>query len=263
MAEPRPSLPHRIGDFVLLQLRVGLQLQGLFARTLHFSLRGRHRGRHVATQMFAIGNESVFFLVVVMGFIGMISVYQAGLQMQRVIPDMTQLGTAYFELLVKDLAATISALMLATRVGAGIAAELGAMVVTEQVDALRMCAADPVDYLVRPRFLASLMMTVILIIIAAFVAGASGALTARVFFEIQPSTFLNFSEVDMPDVVEGGVKSLAYGATIPIVSAHSGLSTRGGSEGVGAATTRAVVGSSLAIIVLDFIVSALVYLLLR
>ena len=78
-----------------------------------------------------------------MGFIGMILVYQAGLQTKRVVPDFTMLGATYLELLVRDLAASIGALMLATRVGAGIAAEIGSMVVTEQVDALRMCAADP------------------------------------------------------------------------------------------------------------------------
>lgn len=235
----------------------------LFARTLYFVLNGRHRLQHVATQMYSIGNESVLFIVVVMGFIGTIAVYQAGLQMLRVIPDMSQLGTAFFELLVKDLAATISAMMLATRIGAGIAAEVGAMVVTEQIDALRMCAADPIDYLIRPRFLASVLMTFLLIVIASAVAGLTGTLTAQAFFEVPPSTFLDFSQVDLPDIVEGVSKSLCYGATIPIVSGYCGLTTVGGSEGVGVATTRAVVGSSLAIIVLDFLLSAAVYLLLR
>src|SRR5690606_35446870 len=103
-----------------------------------------------------------------------------------VIPDMSQLGTAYLEFLVKDLAATICALMLATRVGAGIAAEIGSMVVTEQVDALRMCAADPIDYLLKPRFVASVVMTVVLVIIAGTLAAYTGAWTAHTFFDVRP-----------------------------------------------------------------------------
>src|SRR5258708_9782102 len=98
--------------------------------------------------MYESGKRSLFLLTIVMGFIGTMLVLQAGLQTQRVLPDLTLLGASYLELLVRDLAASIAALMLATRVGAGIAAEIGSMVVTEQVDALRMCAAGPVHYLV-------------------------------------------------------------------------------------------------------------------
>lgn len=190
----------------------------------------------------------------------MIAVFQAGTQVQRVIPDMSQLGTTYLELLVKDFAATIAALMLATRVGAGIAAEIGSMVVTEQIDALRMCAADPVDYLVRPRFVASVIMTLVLVVVAGAIAAITGMWTAQVFFAVSRETFFDFREVDAGDVIIGLSKALAYGAAIPIVSAQAGLSTFGGSEGVGSATTRAVVNSSLAIIVIDFVLTTLGYL---
>src|SRR5204863_3265866 len=127
-------------------------------------------------------------LSVAMGFIGMIFVYQAGLQIRRLIPDLSQLGASYLELLVRDLAASIVALMLATRVGAGIAAEIGSMVVTEQVDALRMCAADPIDYLVKPRFLASVMMTTVLTIWSGGVAIVTGMITADVVFQVSAKT---------------------------------------------------------------------------
>src|SRR4029434_8842034 len=123
---------------------------------------GRTEAGAISRQMYEIGNKSIFFLTVVMGFIGMILVYQAGLQTQRVFPDLSMLGATFLELLVRDLAASIGALMLATRVGAGIAAEVGSMVVTEQVDALKMSAADPIDYLVKPRFIASVIMTTVL-----------------------------------------------------------------------------------------------------
>jgi phospholipid/cholesterol/gamma-HCH transport system permease protein len=150
-----------VGDLgaVFIELaKTGFGLYSLFVRTLYYVFRGRREPGAVMYYMYEIGNRSLFFLTVVMGFIGMIMVYQGGTQTQRVIPDLSLLGANYLELLIRDLAASIGALMMATRVGAGIAAEIGSMVVTEQVDALRMCAADPVDYLIKPRFLASIVM---------------------------------------------------------------------------------------------------------
>ena len=130
------------------------------------------------------------------------------------------------------------------------------MVVTEQVDALRMCAADPIEYLVVPRFKAGIVATTAVIIWSALVAWTSGMLTAWSFFGVLPRTFANTSMVGVGDLVVGLTKCIAYGAAIPIVSSHSGLSTFGGSEGVGWATTRAVVNSSLATIILNFFISA-------
>ncbi len=153
--------------------------------------------------MYEIGNRSLFFLSITMGFIGMILVYQAGLQAKRVVPDFTLLGATYLELLVRDFAASIGALMLATRVGAGIAAEIGSMVVTEQVDALRMCAADPIDYLIVPRFLASIVMTTVLIVWARR-RRVRRRRAHRVLRVRRParSTFFNMQLVDVGDLVD-------------------------------------------------------------
>lgn len=230
-------------------------------KTLHYTLRGSSQPGAVTRHLHEIGVRSTLFLCIAMGFIGMIVVFQAGLQTKRVVPDLSLLGATYLELLIRDLAASMCALLLATRVGAGIAAEIGSMVVTDQVDALRMCATDPVDYLIRPRFVASIVMTLVLVVIAACVAYVTGMWTARTFFGINPRTFTNFSLVDGGDVVVGLLKCLAYGAAIPVVSGQSGLSATGGSEGVGWATTRAVVNSSLAVIVLNFFISSAGYLL--
>ncbi|MFO0673149.1 MAG: ABC transporter permease [Polyangiaceae bacterium] len=161
----------------------------------------------------------------------------------------------FLQLLVRDFAASIGALMLSTRIGAGIAAELGSMVVTEQVDALRMCAADPIDFLVAPRFVAGVVMTGFLVVLGGAVTFFAGALTAHLAFEVPYSTFITAHAVRLGDLLTGIAKCIAYGAAIPIVSSHSGLSTFGGSEGVGWATTRAVVNSSLAIIMLNFFIS--------
>jgi phospholipid/cholesterol/gamma-HCH transport system permease protein len=264
--EPIEELPERLGVVHLLGAealsfaRGGLELYSVFVRTLYYVVRGRREKGVVARQMYEMGNKSVFFISITMGFIGMIMVYQAGLQTKRVVPDFTMLGPTYLELLVRDLAASIASLMLATRVGAGIAAEIGSMVVTEQVDALRMCAADPIDYLVAPRFIASVIMTMILVIWAGFVAFVAGGAMAYFAFDVNPKTFASVQLVDFGDLATGLTKCVAYGAAIPVVSAYCGLSTFGGSEGVGWATTRAVVNSSLAIIILNFFISAAAFL---
>jgi phospholipid/cholesterol/gamma-HCH transport system permease protein len=134
------------------------------------------------------------------------------------------------------------------------------MVVTEQVDALRMCATDPIDYLIKPRFVASLLTFTALVVIAAMVAFLSGMWTAQAFFGINPRTFANTSLVQVGDLVVGLTKCVAYGAAIPVISGYCGLTAFGGSEGVGAATTNAVVSSSLAVIILNFVISGAGYL---
>jgi phospholipid/cholesterol/gamma-HCH transport system permease protein len=257
---PQPGFVHFVGAEALLLLRGGLELYSVFVRTLYYVFRGRREKGVVLQQMYEIGNKSLVFLTITMGFMGMILVYQAGLQTKRVLPEFSMLGATYLEILVRDFAASLGSLMLATRVGAGIAAEIGSMVVTEQVDALRMCAAEPIDYLIAPRFLASLVMTMMLVIWGGTVAFLAGAATAYVAFEVPFHTFFNMQMVDHGDVITGLTKCVAYGAAIPIVSGYCGLSTFGGSEGVGWATTRAVVNSSLAIIILNFFISGAAFL---
>ena len=239
----------------------GRELYSVLVRTLYYVARGKREKGALVQQMYEIGNRSLFFLSATMGFFGMILVYQAGLQAKRIVPDYTMLGATYMELLVRDFAASIGGLMLATRVGAGIAAEIGSMVVTEQIDALRMCAADPIDFLIVPRFLASLVMTTVLVIWSGLVAFSAGAATAYFAFGVNPVTFFNPQLIDVGDLLTGLAKCVAYGAAIPIVSGYCGLSTFGGSEGVGWATTRAVVNSSLAIIILNFFISGIAFII--
>ena len=245
-----------------IDLLVGArELYSVFVRTLYYIVRGKREKGAVVQQMYEMGNRSLFFVCVTMGALGMILVYQAGVQTQRVVPDYSVLGAMYLQLLVRDIAASLGSLMLATRVGAGIAAEIGSMVVTEQVDALRMCAADPIDFLIVPRFLASLLMTGVLVIFGGLVAYLTGAVTAYLAFGVSPQIFFNTSQVGWGDLITGLTKCVAYGAAIPIVSGYCGLSTFGGSEGVGWATTRAVVNSSLALIILNFFISAAAFFL--
>jgi len=227
-----------------------------------FSALRHTQGHTVVAQAYEIGVRSLPFLCLVLAFVGGIIVYQAGIQAMRIVPDTSGIGPGYIELLVRDLAANLTGLMLATRVGASIAAEIGSMKVTDQLDALRLCQADPVSYLVAPRFLACVLVTPILTIIAGACALGSGTLVGALAFDIRPQNFLDPRFVTLGALATGFLKSLAFGFAIPLVSAHAGLYTRVGSQGVGDATTQAVVGSSIAVIVLGFFIGAVLHVLL-
>jgi phospholipid/cholesterol/gamma-HCH transport system permease protein len=216
---------------------------------------GRAHGE-IARQLYAIGNRSLVFIAVTLGFIGMVMTYEACLQLARVTGDFSQVGNQFLRLVVSDFAPTLTGLMLATRVGAGIAAEIGSMKVTEQIDALRMSGVLPIDYLIVPRFLASLIMTLVLTVLGGLVMFAAGGLTAKYSFGVNPHVFFDLSQVRGRHVVLPLVKAVSFGAALPIVAGFCGLRARGSSEGVGWATTAAVIGGSFAVIALDFVISA-------
>ncbi len=210
-------------------------------------------------QMYAMGVQSLVFITVTIGFLGMILVYQVATQVEKILPDFSMIGPAFLQIMIKEFAPTIAGMMIATRVGSGIAAEIGSMVVTEQVDALRMCNADPVNYLIVPRFLAAGAMMICLTIYATLIGEITGMLTGFLGFGIHPLTFLSIQLVKAGDIVSGVTKAFAYGCAIPLIAGQAGLEATGGSEGVGWATTRAVVNASFAVVVLDFILSGAIY----
>ena len=247
-------------------LEVGDTVRGIFkvfGLTLYYLVRGRTRWRAIFEQLYEVGNRSVIFIAVTLGFLGMILIYQSGYQAQQITGDLQMLGGLFLQLLLREFAPTITAMMLATRVATGMAAQIGSMVVTEQVDALEMSAAQPIDYLVVPRFIATTIMTVVLSIFAVLVAYAAGAITAQLSFGLNVRTFVDMSFIGWFDVWMGLTKAVAYGMAIPIIACHAGLNVFGGSAGVGRATTSAVVNASLAVVILDFIISGAGYLILH
>jgi phospholipid/cholesterol/gamma-HCH transport system permease protein len=204
-------------------------------------------------------NGSMMFVVVAMGFVGMIMVYQSTEQLSRAVGDTSLVGASFLKLLVRVLGPTVMGLLLACRVGAGIAAEIGAMAVTDQLDAMRMCAADPIEVLMVPRLRGAVIASFTLAVIGAGSAILAGLLTGMKCFSMSPSTYWNLSLIGTADVVQGVVKALAYGVAVPIVSGACGLAARGGARGVGQATTDAVVGSSFAIVALDSVISMIAH----
>ncbi len=211
----------------------------------------------IARQMYVVGNKSVLFISVTMGFLGMVMVMQSGQQLNRITGDLSQLGPEFLRLFIQEFAPTITALMLATRVGAGIAAEIGTMKVTEQIDALRLSGITPTSYLIAPRFFACVVMSLVLTIFAVVFSFSAGGLTAWSVFGLNPTLFFDASRVQVYDLTLGGCKALTYGMAIPVISGYCGLEARGGSEGVGTATTSAVIGSSFAVLLIDFLLSGI------
>jgi len=251
-----------VGAAVLGAGRAALALWGVALATVAGILRGIARRRapgrpgELWRQLHAIGNRSFVFIAVTLGFIGMVTTYEACLQLSRITGDFSQVGSQSLRLIISDFGPTLTALMLATRVGAGIAAEIGSMKVTEQIDALRMNGVLPIDYLIVPRFVASIAMTVVLSVIGGLVMFAAGGLTARYSFGVNPSVFFDASLIRGRHVVLMLVKAVAFGAALPVIAGFCGLRARGSSEGVGWATTAAVIGGSFAVIALDFAISA-------
>ncbi len=253
-----PDFFASIGALVLDLWESFLELFSVAGRTFAgvFRRRGRAKGE-IVNQMFQIGNRSLLFVTVTLGALGMVLVFQVCLQINKITGDQSQVGPEFIRGMVHAFVPILTAMMLATRVGAGIAAEIGSMTVTEQVDALRMTGVDPVDFLIVPRFLASMVMTLALGIYAMVIVVVAGALMAHAAFDVNFSVFFVFDKVLPGDLAIGMTKLVVHGGAIPIVSGYCGLSTTGGSEGVGTATTRAVINSSLAVILLDFTISAI------
>lgn len=241
--------------------------QGVFlltVETLFAILRLRFRPREVVRQCYLIGNQSLVFVLGSLAFVAMESVVQAGEQSQKLLgsSNFQELGAVFLQLMIRESGPTIAALMLATRVGAGIAAEVGAMKVTEQIEALRMNEADPVEYIIAPRVIACGFMMICISVYCILISEIAGALTAMVYFDGNFMAFFNTARVEMSDVAMGLIKSAWYGVSIPVVAGQAGLAAFGGSAGVGDATTRAVVATSLVVIVEDFIVSVFGYVFL-
>jgi phospholipid/cholesterol/gamma-HCH transport system permease protein len=247
----------RIGTAAVDAVRATGDLWLVYVSTVAGIFRwGRRPRGEIAKQLYSIGNKSLLFITVTLGFIGMVMTYEACLQLSRVTGDYSQVGMQMIRLVVSDFGPTLTSLMLATRVGAGIAAEIGSMKVTEQVDALRMSGVLPIDYLITPRFIASIVMTLALSTLGGLVMWGAGGLTAHFSWGVNLQLFFDLQQLRMRHLILMVVKAVAYGAAIPVVAGFCGLRARGSSEGVGWATTAAVIGSSFAVIVLDFVLSA-------
>lgn len=203
-------------------------------------------------QMVKLGVGSLPIGILIASFTGIVLALLASYSFTNSVPSYL-VGTLVQKTVMMELAPVLTGLALAGRVGANIAAEIGTMRVTEQVDALETLAYDPFAYLVVPRILAGLTMFPVVVGVAMMVGLGAGWLASMGLLDLSSAQFLKGARLffDGFDVRYGLVKAASFGVAVTAVGCACGLETRGGAEGVGAAATKAVVNSAVLILVLD------------
>lgn len=206
----------------------------------------------LAGQMRKLGVNSLPIALFLSAFTGIVLALQASYTFTGAIP-LYFVGTLVGKTMILELGPVLVGLALAGRIGANIAAELGTMRVSEQIDALETMAYNPVAYLVVPRVLAGMIMFPIIVIFGDVVGIFFGLLTSMAMLEMSAQTFIRGLRLFHQhfDIIYAMIKCLSFGLVITIVGCYQGFHTRGGAEGVGIATTRAVVISGMLILVLD------------
>ena len=249
------SAARNLGEQVVILFRHARGIAGLFVSVLINLPRRPFRWREIVRQMKVIGVETTPLILVTMAVVGSIVVIELRYQLMRLIHtvDWTPGFAGIFFL--REAGTAVVGAMVASRAGAGIAAEVGTMQITDQVDALKLLRANPVHYLVVPRFIACTVMTVVLSVVGVAFCTIIGYL-----FLMDVHSFMSYIEtmrkfVGVRDFLVIFEKSFFFGMAIPIISCYYGFQARGGAQGVGTATTRAVVYSILAVIFLDFILT--------
>lgn len=231
-----------LGTMTHMTLRT---VRALFKRPLE--------GRAIITQLESLGVRSLGIVTVTSIFIGMVMAVQFAFGLRK-FGGMEYTGRVVGLSFARELAPTLTAVIVGGRIGAGMAAEVGSMAVTEQIDALRALGADPYKKLVLPRLIAAVLVMPVLAALA-LVLGFSGAMLITDFqFDIPAGFFLYsaLGTVTMKDFFSGMFKTPFFGAIIALVGCHFGMTTRGGTEGVGNSTTRTVVVISITILIADF-----------
>jgi phospholipid/cholesterol/gamma-HCH transport system permease protein len=238
MAEPLEGL----GQLAILTKEVAVSL-----------FTARPSWRDLLYQIYFIGIKSQSVVLITGAFTGMVLAAQTYFQFHKVRMDTATMAVVSVSM-CSELGPVLTALMVAGRVGAALAAELGTMKVTEQIDALRTLATNPVDYLIVPRLLATLIAMPLLTTESIALGIASGYTIGTSYLGIEPAyLWHNMVKYTLPEhVVEGLIKSLVYGAIIALVSCYKGVTCGQGAEGVGRATTEAVVYSAITILISNF-----------
>lgn len=233
----------------------------LFAlRAVASGLTGRLYWRQLGRQILEMGYFSLPVVGLTAVFTGMVLALQsytgfARFEAQNAIPTIVVLS------MTRELGPVLAGLMVAGRVGASIAAELGTMRVTEQIDALTTLATDPLRYLVFPRLLAGTLMLPALVLVADVIGVMGGWLVSVYKLGFGPIEYINrsFEHLETQDVVSGLVKAAVFGFLLTLMGCYHGYRSRGGAQGVGAATTRAVVSASILILIANYVVTELFF----
>jgi len=229
----------------------------LIYQTLFGSITPPFRFKDIIKQLNFVAVESAPIVVFCVSFAAVVTIIESSFHMKIVVQNDALVPGFAALLILRELGAVVSALLITSRVGAGLAAEVGSMQVTEQVDALKMLGIDPVKFIVVPRFIACLLGGFLLSIVANVVCIICAMLVSQISLGYTYGSFLvgMKSFVKFQDLIFASIKGASFGAVIPIFSCYYGFKCKAGAEGVGLATTNSVVTTSVAIIVIDFILS--------
>jgi phospholipid/cholesterol/gamma-HCH transport system permease protein len=208
----------------------------------------------IIEQMMNIGVNSLVLISIIGLFTGAVSAWQAAYQMAGLVSNNI-LGSATSKAIIIELGPVLAAIVLAGRVGASIAAELGTMKVTEQIDALEAMAINPIRYLAMPRVIATTIMLPILVIYAVTIAIFGSFLVSTLFIGIPSNTFMNgFKEsFQIMDFNTAMIKAVCFGVAISSIGCFVGFQTKGGAQGVGQSTIKSFVICAASILILDYI----------
>jgi phospholipid/cholesterol/gamma-HCH transport system permease protein len=211
-------------------------------------------------QMEHIGVNSLPLVLIIAIFTGAVAAWQAAYQLQGIAP-LSFLGAATSRAIITELGPVLTGIVIAGRVGASIAAELGTMKVTEQIDALETMGVSPVRYLAMPRFIAAVLMMPILVIFANVIAITGAYVVSNFFMGVSFAVF--FESVKryflFMDLIAGLVKTIFFGGVTSLLGCHIGFRTEGGAEGVGLSTIRSFVLSAALILILDYLLWMLLF----
>jgi phospholipid/cholesterol/gamma-HCH transport system permease protein len=241
-----------VQEYVRMLGKVG---RGLTSRPYYY--------RDIIEQFEAIGVGSLTVVLLTGMFTGMVLALQSGFTLDQ-FGARSMVGRLVSASIVKELGPVLTGLMVAGRVGSGIAAEIGSMVVTDQISALRALGTDPVRKLIIPRVLAGLVMVPLLTVIASAVGMVGGWIVTSTLLRVASSIYWNavVQGLYIQDVWMGLIKPFFLGFTIVTIGCHVGMRTSGGTQGVGRATTNAVVASSVAVIAVDYLVTQVLIVLM-
>ncbi|MBN1900179.1 ABC transporter permease [Candidatus Sumerlaeota bacterium] len=239
------ALFHTSGGMLLLSFQCVLEFRHLFANS-----------RRILKMMLEVGWKTLPLASMIGLFTGMITALQTGVELKN-LGIHEQIGTIVGLSLVREMGPVFTAFIIAARVGAAWAAEIGAMNVSEEVDALRSLGIYPVRFLAMPRFFAAITMQPVLTIYSIVVGIWGGALVSVHYLGVPRFIYYKrlFNALEMEDVTLGLLKAFVFGAIFSIVCCFMGLSTQNGAEGVGRSTTRSVVISLSLILVADYFIT--------
>lgn len=232
----------------------------LFVRALYLGFKRPFKTNYIFKQMEFIGVNSLLVVVITGLFTGMVLALQSSYGFRKFGAEGV-VGAIVALSMTRELGPVLTSLMVTGRAGSAMTAELATMRVTEQIDALRVMALDPVKYLVTPRMIASFLMLPVLASISNFVGIIGGYLVGVKLLGINEGAFVNRIEkvLQFQDIYNGLIKAAVFGIIMSVICCYKGFNSRGGAEGVGKATTEAVVASSLTILVADYVLTSLMF----